>query len=81
MHGIKDFPWFNFQGMDVLLGGGAEDFLPSEDNNNSSMIDNFASAGYSVVHTNTSLQDAPKDERLLGLFCQCVNLSPHVSRR
>ncbi|ORY59419.1 alkaline-phosphatase-like protein [Leucosporidium creatinivorum] len=64
----SNFSWTQWDGPDVLFGGGAADFLPRPSNNNESQIDRFAAKGYGVVHDNSSLWELPNTERALGLF-------------
>lgn len=62
--------WYPWQGVDVLFGGGAEDFLPSSSNGNVSQFDRWATYGYQVGFNNTQLQAFDNAQRALGIFTQ-----------
>ncbi|KAJ5583804.1 hypothetical protein N7450_006468 [Penicillium hetheringtonii] len=76
--GLKDYEWTNWNGPDVLLGAGAENFLKSEDTPRD-YYDLFAEKGYNVAWNNTALENAPNDEKLLGVF-QTSNLETWLDR-
>ena len=63
-------PWFPWDGVDLLFGGGAEDFLPNKKNGNVSQFDRWAEAGYQISLNNTQLQAFDNAERALGIFTQ-----------
>lgn len=65
--GLTDYAWTNWNGPDVLLGGGAENFLKSQEAPRD-YYQLFAEKGYSVAWNNTALQNAANDEKLLGVF-------------
>lgn len=75
--GLKDYEWTNWDGPDVLLGAGAEDFLESEETRDYYKL--FAEKGYNVAWNNTALNNAPTDEKLLGVF-QKSNLATWLDR-
>ncbi|CAG8271482.1 hypothetical protein PENNAL_c0001G02551 [Penicillium nalgiovense] len=64
--GLTDYEWTNWNGPDVLLGAGADDFLKTEETRDYYKL--FAEKGYNVAWNNTALKNAPSDERLLGVF-------------
>ncbi|KAJ5868373.1 hypothetical protein N7534_002926 [Penicillium rubens] len=63
---LTDYEWTNWNGPDVLLGAGAENFVQSEETRDYYKL--FAEKGYNVAWNNTALSNAPSDERLLGVF-------------
>jgi alkaline phosphatase len=63
-----NFTWFPWQGVDLLFGGGAENFLAGPGNGNVSQFERWASHGYQVGYNNTQLQAFDNAERALGLF-------------
>ncbi|KAK1923210.1 alkaline phosphatase [Papiliotrema laurentii] len=65
-----NYSWTNWEGVDLLFGGGAENFLPSAANGNVSQFDRWAEHGYQVGHTNTELQAFDNAQRALGIFTQ-----------
>lgn len=67
--GMTNYSWSEFDGVDVLFGGGAENFLPEESYKDQNYYDLFAEHGYSVSWNNTALSAAPNDSRALGVFC------------
>lgn len=75
--GLTDHEWTNWDGPDVLLGAGAEDFLESEETRDYYKL--FAEKGYNVAWNNTALNSAPTDEKLLGVF-QKSNLATWLDR-
>ncbi|KAJ5567229.1 hypothetical protein N7535_006535 [Penicillium sp. DV-2018c] len=75
--GLKNHEWTDWDGPDVLLGGGAEDFLQSEETRDYYKL--FAGKGYNVAWNNTALHSAPNNEKLLGVF-QKSNLATWLDR-
>lgn len=65
-----NFSWYPWQGVDVLFGGGAEDFLPVPANGNVSQFERWSTYGYQVGFNNTELQAFDNSERALGIFTQ-----------
>ncbi|OQE20659.1 hypothetical protein PENFLA_c016G07155 [Penicillium flavigenum] len=63
---LTDYEWTNWNGPDVLLGAGAENFVKSEETRDYYKL--FAEKGYNVAWNNTALDNAPSDEKLLGVF-------------
>ncbi|OGE49837.1 hypothetical protein PENARI_c019G09637 [Penicillium arizonense] len=76
--GLTKYEWTDWDGPDVLLGAGAEDFLESEANQRD-YYKLFSEKGYNVAWNNTALHDAPLDEKLLGVF-QTSNLATWLDR-
>ncbi|KAK6542855.1 hypothetical protein TWF694_006794 [Orbilia ellipsospora] len=72
LHGTKNYSWVDWDGPDVLFGGGAENFYPpslgGKTYNNKDYYKEFADAGYGVYLNKTSLLQAPNDKRALGIF-------------
>jgi alkaline phosphatase len=62
--------WYPWQGVDLLFGGGAENFLAGPGNGNVSQFDRWAQSGYQVGFNNTQLQAFDNAKRALGLFTQ-----------
>ncbi|KAI1832631.1 hypothetical protein DTO006G1_1671 [Penicillium roqueforti] len=75
--GLTKYEWTNWDGPDVLLGAGAEDFLESEETRDYYKL--FAEKGYNVAWNNTALHSAPSNEKLLGVF-QKSNLATWLDR-
>jgi alkaline phosphatase len=67
-----NYSWTQFPGVDVLMGGGAENFQPCEDGCSSYKSQDyyqlFAERGYSVVQDKDELDGASASEKLLGIF-------------
>ncbi|PGG96657.1 hypothetical protein AJ79_09494 [Helicocarpus griseus UAMH5409] len=70
--GMTNYSWTEWDGPDVLFGGGAENFLPSESHKGQDYYKLFADKGYSVSWNNTALAEAPNDAKALGVFCTGV---------
>nr|POF11442.1 alkaline phosphatase h [Quercus suber] len=72
IHGIVNYTWTEWEGPDVLFGGGAENFCSPENGGETYMdldyYNVFREAGYKVVFNNTELQASADDERTLGIF-------------
>ncbi|KAL1955297.1 hypothetical protein VTO42DRAFT_8829 [Malbranchea cinnamomea] len=67
-HGLTNYTWSEFDGPDVLFGGGAENFLPEESYQGQDYYQLFAERGYSISWNHTALMQAPNNTRALGLF-------------
>lgn len=70
LNGVVNYTWTEWNGPDVLFGGGAENFC-SERNATylgRDYYDEFANAGYNVVYNKTQLDATSSSERTLGLF-------------
>lgn len=76
--GLTDYKWTQWEGPDVLLGAGAENFLKSEDAPRD-YYELFSEKGYNVAWNNTALKDASNEEKLLGVF-QTSNLETWLDR-
>ncbi|WOO83046.1 Alkaline phosphatase 4 [Vanrija pseudolonga] len=63
-----NYSWYPWQGVDLLFGGGAENFLPGPGNGNISQFDRWAKAGYQVGYTKTQLNAFNNDDRALAIF-------------
>ena len=77
VHGIVNYTWTQWDGPDVLFGGGAENFCsPSLNASGASTYQKldyykvFADAGYNVVYNKTQLDATPSDKKTLGIFSQ-----------
>ncbi|KAL9592862.1 MAG: hypothetical protein Q9219_007716, partial [cf. Caloplaca sp. 3 TL-2023] len=69
LNGITNYTWTNWTGPDVLLGGGAENFLPGKGSYRGQDYYNlFSQRGYSVVLNNTALAATSISEKTLGVF-------------
>ncbi len=55
-------------GLDLILGGGSEHFLPAVEEGGRSVLDLARVEGFHVVGDAAALLEAPPDARLLGLF-------------
>ncbi|WRT70827.1 uncharacterized protein IL334_007826 [Kwoniella shivajii] len=62
--------WFPWAGLDLLFGGGAENFLPTSANGNISQFDRWGSEGYQVGYTKTELEAFDNAQRALAIFTQ-----------
>ncbi|KAK4632021.1 Alkaline phosphatase H [Fulvia fulva] len=74
IHGIVNYTWTEWNGPDVLFGGGAENFCSPEVGGETYMDQDyykvFADAGYQVLYNGSSLETASNSERALGIFTQ-----------
>jgi alkaline phosphatase len=69
LHGTPNYTWSDWQGVDVLFGGGAEQFLPSEDSYmGQDYYQLFADSGYQVSWNKTALDEIDTAEKQLGVF-------------
>lgn len=72
IHGIVNYTWTEWPGVDVLFGGGAEQFCPPELGGETYMDLNyynvFEDAGYTLVNNATELEAAGNDDKILGIF-------------
>jgi alkaline phosphatase len=60
--------WFPWGGVDLLFGGGAENFLAGPGNGNVSQFERWQEHGYSYASTQTELLALDDSQRALGLF-------------
>ncbi|CRG90977.1 hypothetical protein PISL3812_08025 [Talaromyces islandicus] len=65
--GITNYTWTEWDGPDVLLGAGAENFLKSKEAKRD-YYELFAEKGYNVAWNKTALQQASVENKLLGVF-------------
>ncbi|KAI0310610.1 alkaline-phosphatase-like protein [Amylostereum chailletii] len=79
LHGTANYSWTKMDGVDVLFGGGAENFLPGGSLGGRNYYDLFAEAGYNVVHNKTALKTMDTSHRALGIFSKS-NLAKWVDR-
>jgi len=63
-----NYSWTEFKGVDVLMGGGAENFQAPESFKNQDYYELFADRGYSVVYDKDELEGADSSKKLLGIF-------------
>lgn len=69
LRGNTNYSWTEWDGPDVLFGGGAEQFYPGEDSfEGQDYYANFADQGYTVVQNATALAAAGNDSKTLGIF-------------
>jgi alkaline phosphatase len=74
LNGITNYTWStsNFSGVDVLFGGGAEQFydpkLGGKTYQNKDYYKEFAKKGYQVLWNNTALSKAKNTDKALGIF-------------
>ncbi|KAF2440800.1 alkaline phosphatase-like protein [Karstenula rhodostoma CBS 690.94] len=72
LNGITNYTWTEWDGPDVLFGGGAEQFYSPElggiTYQNKTYYDEFAKKGYQVLQNRTALLSAPSNEKALGVF-------------
>ncbi|KAK6349469.1 hypothetical protein TWF696_005753 [Orbilia brochopaga] len=72
LRGTNNTAWIDWNGPDVLFGGGAEHFyspaIGGKTFKNRDYYEEFAKAGYNVYWNKTSLATAPNNERALGIF-------------
>jgi alkaline phosphatase len=71
LNGLQNYTWTNVP-IDVIFGGGAEQFYPSalggktfEDKN---YFDEFAAQDYQIIQNRTALLSASSEEKALGIF-------------
>jgi alkaline phosphatase len=72
LNGITNYTWTDWEGPDVLFGGGAEQFyspeLGGETYEDKDYYEEFAKKGYQVLWNATSLDAASTSEKALGIF-------------
>lgn len=71
--------WYPWQGIDVLFGGGGENFLAGPGNGNVDQFERWAQHGFQVGFNNTQLQKFADDQRALGIFTR-GNLSTWLDK-
>lgn len=75
----SNYSWFPWEGVDLLFGGGGENFLPGPGNGNASQFDRWAEHGYQVGYTQTDLEAFDNAQRALAIFTQ-GNLSTWLDK-
>ncbi|KAF2131890.1 alkaline phosphatase-like protein [Dothidotthia symphoricarpi CBS 119687] len=72
LNGYQNYTWTNIPGVDVLFGGGAEQFYPpalgGKTYQGKDYFKEFADAGYQVHQNRTSLLASNSTEKALGIF-------------
>lgn len=69
LRGVTNYTWTEFDGPDVLFGGGAEQFYPGKTSyEGKDYYAEFAKAGYTISLNKTSLAKASIKEKALGIF-------------
>lgn len=72
LNGVTNYTWTNWTGVDVLFGGGAENFYNSTKGGKTYMDKDyyveFAKKGYSVAYDKTQLDGLKTDKKALGIF-------------
>ena len=63
-----NYSWTQFDGVDVLMGGGAENFQAPESFENQDYYELFGDRGYSVVYDKDELDGVDTSKKLLGIF-------------
>ncbi|KAL6151028.1 hypothetical protein ACJQWK_10505 [Exserohilum turcicum] len=71
LNGLQNYTWTKTP-IDVIFGGGAEQFYPPElggkTYQNRNYYDEFAAQGYQIIQNRTALLAAPSDKKTLGIF-------------
>ena len=69
LNGITNYTWTNWTGPDVLMGGGAEQFIPGKGSfQGKNYYTEFAKKGYTVVLNNTAMTKSSNSSKTLGIF-------------
>lgn len=69
LNGITNYSWTQWQGPDVLFGGGASQFFPNSASfQGRNYYQEFADKDYGIVLNNTALQAASNNSKTLGIF-------------
>lgn len=77
----KTFTWpTSCEQPDVIMGGGAELFLPSGSWEGLDMYEEFKKEGYNVVFNNKDLAETSTHDKTLGIFCKS-NMAKWVDRQ
>ncbi|EEA23656.1 hypothetical protein TMatcc_006739 [Talaromyces marneffei ATCC 18224] len=67
-HGLTNYTWTQWDGPDVLLGGGGENFIGKKAYKGQDYYKMFADHGYTVSWNSTSLAAAPNNTKTVGVF-------------
>ncbi|PGH26850.1 hypothetical protein AJ80_01431 [Polytolypa hystricis UAMH7299] len=68
LQGMTNYSWTEWDGPDVLFGGGAENFLSSGSHKGQDYYKLFQEKGYSVSWNSSALSQAPNNTKALGVF-------------
>ncbi|PNS18568.1 hypothetical protein CAC42_5107 [Sphaceloma murrayae] len=72
LNGVQNYSWTEWNGADVIFGGGAEQFYPPSLGGRTYLgkdyYEVYRNASYNIIQNNTQLQTAPNDQRTLGIF-------------
>lgn len=66
--GATNHSWYPWGGIDVLFGGGAENFIASPENGNVDQFARWAKEGYQVGYNKTQLNSFNNEDRALAIF-------------
>jgi len=70
LNGVTNYTWTPFDGPDVVMGAGAENFIAGSGSYQGlDYVAKFQKKGYQFSQNNTSLATLKNTERALGLFC------------
>jgi alkaline phosphatase len=70
LRGFTNYTWTERKPIDVLFGGGAEQFIPGSGSyQRKDYYEEFRKSGYSVSLNKTSLANASTTDKALGIFC------------
>lgn len=70
LNGVRNATWGNWNGPDVVFGGGAETFLPGEFSfEGKDYVQEFRNKGYTVANSKADLGKLGNGSKALGLFC------------
>ncbi|RYN22485.1 hypothetical protein AA0113_g3559 [Alternaria arborescens] len=71
LNGVQNYTWTKVP-LDVIFGGGAEQFYPSElggvTYQDKNYYDEFAAQGYQIIQNRTALLSASNEDKALGIF-------------
>ncbi|CAN9182213.1 unnamed protein product [Alternaria alternata] len=71
LNGVQNYTWTKVP-LDVIFGGGAEQFYPSElggvTYQDKNYYDEFAAQDYQIIQTRTALLSASNEDKALGIF-------------
>jgi alkaline phosphatase len=81
LNGVANYSWTEFDGVDVLFGGGAENFLPGKGSyQGRDQFVEFKKRGYNVAYTGEELKTLKNDKRAVGVFTQS-NMAKWLDRQ
>ncbi|KAF2856458.1 alkaline phosphatase-like protein [Plenodomus tracheiphilus IPT5] len=67
LNGVQNYTWTNVP-IDVIFGGGAEQFYPPKTYQGKDYYNEFAKADYQIIQNRTALLSASSSEKTLGIF-------------